>query len=106
MFGSLKNTIELINGTTIEDAKFGPMWTMEEIAEELGFEVEEGWKQLSEDSFLLTTIAKKANSTWIYLDIYSKEDYEYITAEEDEEDVIAEDDDVDYEIPEDGEEEE
>ncbi len=74
-----ESLVKKFNFTTIED-KYGAMFTLEEIKEALGLDIKlQEETQVFEipDKIITVDIEKRKNSTWIYVDIYDKDDYEY-----------------------------
>lgn len=84
-----ENLVKKFNFSTIED-KYGAMFTLDEIKEAFGFDIKLQEKtQVFEvsDKIITFDVEKRKNSTWIYIDIYDKDEYEY-----EEEEFFVEDD--------------
>lgn len=74
-----ENLVKKFNFSTIED-KYGAMFTLEEIKAALGIDIKmQEETQVFEifDKIITVDIEKRKNSTWIYVDIYDKDEYEY-----------------------------
>lgn len=74
-----ENLVKKFNFSTIED-KYGAMFTLEEIKEALGIDIkmqEETQVFEISDKIITVDIEKRKISTWIYVDIYDKDEYEY-----------------------------
>ena len=81
-----ESLVKKFNFTTIED-KYGAMFTLEEIKEATQvFEIS--------DKIITVDIEKRKFSTWIYVDLYDKDDYEYeeeenfVDLDDEEEDLV------------------
>ena len=90
-----ESLVKKFNFTTIED-KYGAMFTLEEIKEALGLDIKmQEETQVFEifDKIITVDIEKRKISTWIYVDLYDKDDYEY---EEEENFVDLDDEEEDW----------
>ena len=91
-----ESLVKKFNFTTIED-KYGAMFTLEEIKEALGLDIkmqEETQVFEISDKIITVDIEKRKISTWIYVDLYDKDDYEYeeeenfVDLDDEEEDLV------------------
>lgn len=97
-----ESLVKKFNFTTIED-KYGAMFTLEEIKEALGIDIKmQEETQVFEifDKIITVDIEKRKNSTWIYVDLYDKDDYEYeeeenfVDLDDEEENFVEEEEDL------------
>ena len=98
----IENLVKRFNETTIKDDVYGAMSNIEEIKEAFGLDIniqeETQYFQLEDGRYITFDFDFKANSTWIYIDLYEADEYE---PEEETEEEIEEDD---YELEDDEEE--
>lgn len=96
----IENLVKEFNKTTVEDV-YGAMNDIEDIKEAFGLDIniqeETQYFQLEDGRYITFDFEFKANSTWIYIDLYEADEYEPYIEEETEEE-------INYEL-EDGEEE-
>ena len=98
----IENLVKRFNETTIKDDVYGAMSNIEDIKEAFGLDIniqeETQYFQLEDGRYITFDFDFKANSTWVYIDLYEADEYE---PEEETEEEIEEDD---YELEDDEEE--
>lgn len=92
----IENLVKEFNKTTVEDV-YGAMNDIEDIKEVFGLDIniqeETQYFQLEDGRYITFDFEFKANSTWIYIDLYEADEYEpYIEEEIEEDDYELEDD--------------
>ena len=97
----IENLVKRFNETTIKDDVYGAMSNIEDIKEAFGLDIniqeETQYFQLEDGRYITFDFDFKANSIWVYIDLYEADEYEPEIEEEFEED-------DDYELEDDEEE--
>ena len=75
-----ENLVKRFNKTTVEDDVYGAMSNIEDIKEAFGLDIniqeETQYFQLEDGRYITFDFDFKANSTWIYIDLYEADEYE------------------------------
>ena len=86
-----ENLVKRFNETTIKDDVYGAMSNIEDIKEAFGLDIniqeETQYFQLEDGRYITFDFDFKANSTWIYIDLYEADEYEPYIKEEIEEEI-------------------
>ena len=86
-----ENLVKRFNETTIKDDVYGAMSDIEEIKEAFGLDIniqeETQYFQLEDGRYITFDFDFKANSTWVYIDLYEADEYESYIKEEIEEEI-------------------
>ena len=87
----IENLVKRFNETTIKDDVYGAMSNIEDIKEAFGLDIniqeETQYFQLEDGRYITFDFDFKANSTWIYIDLYEADEYEPYIKEEIEEEI-------------------
>ena len=87
----IENLVKRFNETTIKDDVYGAMSDIEEIKEAFGLDIniqeETQYFKLEDGRYITFDFDFKANSTWVYIDLYEADEYESYIKEEIEEDI-------------------
>ena len=75
-----ENLVKRFNETTIKDDVYGAMSNIEDIKEAFGLDIniqeETQYFQLEDGRYITFDFDFKANSIWIYIDLYEADEYE------------------------------
>lgn len=86
-----ENLVKRFNETTIKDDVYGAMSNIEDIKEAFGLDIniqeETQYFQLEDGRYITFDFDFKANSTWVYIDLYEADEYESYIKEEIEEEI-------------------
>ena len=87
----IENLVKRFNETTVEDDVYGAMSNIEDIKEAFGLDIniqeETQYFQLEDGRYITFDFDFKANSTWVYIDLYEADEYEPYIKEEIEEEI-------------------
>ena len=87
----IENLVKRFNETTIKDDVYGAMSNIEDIKEAFGLDIniqeETQYFQLEDGRYITFDFDFKANSTWVYIDLYEADEYESYIKEEIEEEI-------------------
>ena len=87
----IENLVKRFNETTIKDDVYGAMSNIEDIKEAFGLDIniqeETQYFQLEDGRYITFDFDFKANSTWVYIDLYEADEYEPYIKEEIEEEI-------------------
>ena len=86
----IEDLVKRFNGTTVKDI-YGAMNDIEDIKEAFGLDIkiqeETQYFQLEDGRYITFDFEFKANSTWVYIDLYEGDEYESYIKEEIEEEI-------------------
>ena len=87
----IEDLVKRFNETTIKDDVYGAMSNIEDIKEAFGLDIniqeETQYFQLEDGRYITFDFDFKANSTWVYIDLYEADEYEPEIEEEIEEEL-------------------
>ena len=87
----IEDLVKRFNETTIKDDVYGAMSNIEDIKEAFGLDIniqeETQYFQLEDGRYITFDFDFKANSTWVYIDLYEADEYESYIKEEIEEEI-------------------